>query len=35
MTHCEAARQDVRDIMRALPESQRNGSNIPDPLSDA
>ena len=23
--HCEAARQGVRDITRALPESQRNG----------
>ena len=28
MTHCEAARQGLRDIMRALPELQRNGSNI-------
>ena len=27
VTHCEAARHGVRDITRALTESQRNGSN--------
>ena len=27
VTHCEAAPQGVRDIARAIPESQRNGSN--------